>query len=127
MDRARGRRAGPTPTASASNKPPFKSTEGYTPIAVKLVQLGEFQDTEAITGDGTATVLTTSEAGLSIAAFTKKFSHVRQSRHARFQPGDLELLAYTDHLLTPWPVLSIPFKLRIHRQRDPGCPSRKTT
>ncbi|MDP3797936.1 MAG: hypothetical protein Q8R06_12420 [Polaromonas sp.] len=80
-----------------------KSTEGYIPIAVELVQLGEFQDTEAPAAAGTASA--PSATGLSIAAFTKKFSNVRQGRYARFQPGDLELLAYTDHLLTPWPVV----------------------
>ena len=96
-----------------------KSTEGATPIAVELVRLTEFQNGEDQASDGAAAAL--SAAGLSIAAFTKKFSNVRQGHYARFEPQDLELLAYTDALLTPWPEVLAALAQWLEREAAPGA------
>lgn len=82
-----------------------KSTEGDAYTAFELVRLTE----------ATSQILAGSPAGLSpgaasvalynVHAFAEKFRNARRGYYQGVPAPQLELLAYSEHLLTPWDVV----------------------
>ena len=77
-----------------------KSTESDAPVACELVRLTE-EESQAMIRSGAGNAI----APLSIDAFSRKFGKARQGLYAGVHASQLELLAYSDHLLTPWPLV----------------------
>jgi hypothetical protein len=85
-----------------------KSTESDAPVACELVRLTEEESQSMIRSAQGAVTPTVSATGnpvtpLSIDAFSRKFGKARQGLYSGVHASQLELLAYSDHLLTPWP------------------------
>ncbi len=87
-----------------------KSTESDAPVACELVRLTE-EESQAMIRSAMGSDANSSKtadrqiAPLSIDAFSRKFGKSRQGLYAGVHASQLELLAYSDHLLTPWPLV----------------------
>lgn len=80
-----------------------KSTEGDWYTAFELVRLTEAAS-QLLAGAGTASG-TASVALYNVHAFAEKFRNARRGYYEGVPAQQLELLAYSEHLLTPWNVV----------------------
>lgn len=82
-----------------------KSTESDALVACELVRLTE-AESQALIRSAQAPISPLADnpvTSMSIDAFSRKFSKARQGLYGGVPAAQLELLAYSDLLLTPWP------------------------
>lgn len=81
-----------------------KSTESDAQIACELIRLTQPDSQQMVSQAlrSTETIAVQSLAPLSIEAFSRKFEKQKKGLYAGVNPAELELLAYSDYLVTPW-------------------------
>lgn len=82
-----------------------KSSESDTPVAAELVRLTEEESQALVRRALKEEEAASSISPMSIDAFTRKFGKAQQGLYAGAHTHDLELLAYSDYLVTPWDIV----------------------